>query len=150
MNFQENKSFKKKLPTLPKVFLTERQLCDLELILNGGFSPLEGFLHPTLLVRRFAIRSNRSFGENSLFCEEASPPPSELSGRPQSEPYPLPVRQDRHCTSGSPPPALSPSKSRRLTCRSYFWPFCCRPRGRARPAAKSPSEKPALSLQSCL
>ncbi|KKS70647.1 MAG: Sulfate adenylyltransferase [Candidatus Daviesbacteria bacterium GW2011_GWA2_42_7] len=45
MNFQENKSFKKKLPTLPKVFLTERQLCDLELILNGGFSPLEGFLN---------------------------------------------------------------------------------------------------------
>ncbi|KAJ1834793.1 Sulfate adenylyltransferase [Coemansia sp. RSA 2711] len=30
--------------TLPYVTLTERQLCDLELILNGGFSPLEGFL----------------------------------------------------------------------------------------------------------
>ncbi|KAJ1884514.1 Sulfate adenylyltransferase, partial [Kickxella alabastrina] len=30
--------------TLPSVTLTERQLCDLELILNGGFSPLEGFL----------------------------------------------------------------------------------------------------------
>ncbi|KAJ2722838.1 Sulfate adenylyltransferase [Coemansia sp. Benny D115] len=29
---------------LPAVTLTERQLCDLELILNGGFSPLEGFL----------------------------------------------------------------------------------------------------------
>ncbi|KAJ2442124.1 Sulfate adenylyltransferase [Coemansia sp. RSA 2424] len=29
--------------TLPHVVLTERQLCDLELILNGGFSPLEGF-----------------------------------------------------------------------------------------------------------
>ena len=28
--------------TLPAVVLTERQLCDLELILNGGFSPLEG------------------------------------------------------------------------------------------------------------
>jgi sulfate adenylyltransferase len=27
---------------LPALVLTERQLCDLELILNGGFSPLEG------------------------------------------------------------------------------------------------------------
>ncbi|GAA5837851.1 hypothetical protein JCM11251_004677 [Rhodosporidiobolus azoricus] len=29
---------------LPDIRLTERQLCDLELILNGGFSPLEGFM----------------------------------------------------------------------------------------------------------
>ena len=28
--------------TLPAITLTERQLCDLELILSGGFSPLEG------------------------------------------------------------------------------------------------------------
>lgn len=27
------------------LFLTERQLCDIELILNGGFSPLKGFLN---------------------------------------------------------------------------------------------------------
>ena len=27
---------------LPAVLLTERQLCDLELVMNGGFSPLEG------------------------------------------------------------------------------------------------------------
>ncbi|KAI0458513.1 putative sulfate adenylyltransferase [Xylaria acuta] len=31
--------------SLPAVVLTERQLCDLELILNGGFSPLEGFMN---------------------------------------------------------------------------------------------------------
>ncbi|KAH8551254.1 sulfate adenylyltransferase [Umbelopsis sp. PMI_123] len=30
---------------LPSLELTDRQLCDLELILNGGFSPLEGFLN---------------------------------------------------------------------------------------------------------
>ncbi|KAI9655749.1 MAG: Sulfate adenylyltransferase [Bathelium mastoideum] len=30
---------------LPAVVLNERQLCDLELILNGGFSPLEGFMN---------------------------------------------------------------------------------------------------------
>ncbi|KAI6046047.1 hypothetical protein EDC04DRAFT_2631713 [Pisolithus marmoratus] len=31
--------------TLRDLTLTERQLCDLELILNGGFSPLEGFMN---------------------------------------------------------------------------------------------------------
>lgn len=31
--------------TLKDIVLTERQLCDLELILSGGFSPLEGFLN---------------------------------------------------------------------------------------------------------
>ncbi|KAF8628916.1 hypothetical protein AX15_003694 [Amanita polypyramis BW_CC] len=30
---------------LPDITLTERQLCDLELITNGGFSPLEGFMN---------------------------------------------------------------------------------------------------------
>ena len=33
-----------KAATLPKLVLTDRQLCDLELLLVGGFSPLEGFL----------------------------------------------------------------------------------------------------------
>ena len=32
--------------SLPAVYLTERQLCDLELIMNGGFSPLEGTFSP--------------------------------------------------------------------------------------------------------
>jgi sulfate adenylyltransferase len=31
---------------LPAIVLTERQLCDIELILNGGFSPLEGLPLP--------------------------------------------------------------------------------------------------------
>ncbi|KAH9176390.1 hypothetical protein EDB89DRAFT_1846392 [Lactarius sanguifluus] len=30
--------------TLADIVLSERQLCDLELIINGGFSPLEGFM----------------------------------------------------------------------------------------------------------
>jgi sulfate adenylyltransferase len=30
--------------TLPSLVLSERQVCDLELLLNGGFSPLDGFL----------------------------------------------------------------------------------------------------------
>ena len=36
---------------LPAIVLTERQLCDLELIMSGGFSPLEGLLRfPYLCV----------------------------------------------------------------------------------------------------
>jgi sulfate adenylyltransferase len=31
--------------TINSIVLTERQLCDLELIISGGFSPLEGFLN---------------------------------------------------------------------------------------------------------
>ncbi|KAI5120343.1 hypothetical protein M0805_009418 [Coniferiporia weirii] len=31
--------------SLKDIVLTERQLCDLELIMNGGFSPLEGFMN---------------------------------------------------------------------------------------------------------
>ena len=31
--------------SLPDIALTERHLCDLELIVNGGFSPLEGFMN---------------------------------------------------------------------------------------------------------
>ena len=36
---------KKKAVKLSSLTLNERQLCDLELILNGGFSPLKSFLN---------------------------------------------------------------------------------------------------------
>jgi sulfate adenylyltransferase len=40
------KSLAAEAETLPAIVLSERQLCDLELILSGGFSPLEGlFAH---------------------------------------------------------------------------------------------------------
>ncbi|KAI0093309.1 ATP-sulfurylase [Irpex rosettiformis] len=38
-------SLKAEASTLSDITLTERQLCDLELILNGGFSPLESFMN---------------------------------------------------------------------------------------------------------
>lgn len=55
--------------TLPALTLTERQLCDLELIVTGGFSPLEGMCcsasdearlghsSEVFLLLRFAYRS---------------------------------------------------------------------------------------------
>lgn len=39
--------------TLPALVLSERHLCDLELILNGGFSPLEGMSYCICLQSQF-------------------------------------------------------------------------------------------------
>lgn len=36
------RELEKEAEGLSAIVLTERQLCDLELIMNGGFSPLEG------------------------------------------------------------------------------------------------------------
>lgn len=38
-------TYQSKLTTMPSHTLTQRQLCDLELLLNGGFSPLKGFMN---------------------------------------------------------------------------------------------------------
>ncbi|OCH95152.1 ATP-sulfurylase [Obba rivulosa] len=40
-----HQNLKAEAASLPDIVLTERQLCDLELIINGGFSPLEGFMN---------------------------------------------------------------------------------------------------------
>ena len=44
MNDQSKDILKKKSINYPSWVLTDRQICDLEMILNGGFSPLGGFL----------------------------------------------------------------------------------------------------------
>jgi len=41
-----NKQLAAEAETLPAIVLSERQLCDLELLLSGGFSPLEGMSIP--------------------------------------------------------------------------------------------------------
>lgn len=38
-------AYKKLAQRLPSLILSQRQLCDLELILNGGFDPLDGFMN---------------------------------------------------------------------------------------------------------
>ncbi|CAJ0640624.1 8012_t:CDS:1, partial [Entrophospora sp. SA101] len=40
----KQQELKNESETLSSIILSERQLCDLELIMNGGFSPLEGFM----------------------------------------------------------------------------------------------------------
>ena len=37
-----HKELAEEAAALPAILLTERQLCDIELIVSGGFSPLEG------------------------------------------------------------------------------------------------------------
>ncbi|CAG8602694.1 8387_t:CDS:2 [Diversispora eburnea] len=49
---------------LPFIYLTDRQLCDLELIMNGGFSPLEGFMNKVdyqSVVRTLRLKSGILF-----------------------------------------------------------------------------------------
>jgi ATP sulfurylase (sulfate adenylyltransferase) len=42
---QEKKALWQEISQLPRITLTDRQLYDLELLLNGSFSPLQGFLN---------------------------------------------------------------------------------------------------------
>ena len=46
---------------LPAIVLTERQLCDLELIMSGGFSPLEGLSKILLLFSEKAVTLSAFF-----------------------------------------------------------------------------------------
>ncbi|CAN6654043.1 sulfate adenylyltransferase [Trichomonascus vanleenenianus] len=50
--------------SLRDITLTERQLCDLELIMNGGFSPLEGFMSEKDYT---GVRDNMRLADGTLF-----------------------------------------------------------------------------------
>ncbi|KAJ9115004.1 Sulfate adenylyltransferase [Naganishia vaughanmartiniae] len=50
--------------TLKDIVLTERHLCDLELICNGGFSPLEGFMNEADYK---GVRDNLRLTDGNLF-----------------------------------------------------------------------------------
>ena len=67
--------------TLPALVLTERQLCDLELILNGGFSPLEGFMNE---ADYNGVVENLRLADGALFsmpiCLDISPKQVEALG----------------------------------------------------------------------
>ena len=55
----QQKELEAEAEKLPAIVLTERQLCDLELIMNGAFSPLEGpwSLFYKLLLLRFSPKT---------------------------------------------------------------------------------------------
>jgi len=64
----------KESESLPAIVLNERQLCDLELILNGGFSPLEGFMNEqdyNGVVKDLRLKSGALF--SMPICLDASP-----------------------------------------------------------------------------
>ncbi len=44
ISLEKIKEYKNKSATLTSLVLSDRQLCDIELIMNGGFAPLSGFL----------------------------------------------------------------------------------------------------------
>ena len=44
-NTSQSKKYKNQAVNYDSWTLTDRQLCDLELILNGAFSPLDGFMN---------------------------------------------------------------------------------------------------------
>lgn len=88
-HYQRNKN----LVNLPRITLTSRQLCDLELLCNGGFAPLKGFLNkkdyesvvqnmrlangsvwPIPVVLDVADKKNYKVGSEVLLCDEYNKP----------------------------------------------------------------------------
>ena len=54
-DFSKHDALAAEAERLPAIVLTERQLCDLELIMNGGFSPLEGLFDPSSKSTRLLL-----------------------------------------------------------------------------------------------
>lgn len=61
----KHKELEEEAESLPAIVLTERQLCDLELIISGGFSPLEGTLHMRFTIFNMSKSTLRLSGNSS-------------------------------------------------------------------------------------
>ena len=87
---------------LPAVVLTERQLCDLELILTGGFSPLEG-----TQPRKFSLASGHVIAA-SVLCYAGMSASEGLLRPPATRPASQPVQKPAAPVS-SPPTRQCPA-----------------------------------------
>ena len=82
--------------SLPSLALTERHLCDLELIMNGGFSPLEGFMNQKDYERSAfkPAMTDLQFNDDCLQTASETPSawqmvPSLLCPSPSTSPRPV-------------------------------------------------------------
>jgi sulfate adenylyltransferase len=106
---------KKESQHFPSVTLTQRQLCDLELLMNGAFSPLHGFMtrevyESVLETMRLPLQKNSS---------NAAPSPLTGEGGDGGERHP-------RLTPSHPHPNPPPSRGRELSQRfpdGLLWPM---------------------------
>lgn len=69
-----HKELEEEAESLPAIVLSERQLCDLELIISGGFSPLEGRSCYLIFVGQFYGPFTSTCNSFPIFLEEKRNP----------------------------------------------------------------------------
>ena len=88
--------------SFPEWDLTHRQLCDVELLLNGGFSPLEGFLTQADYER---VRDDMRLADGTLWPIPITLDVSEafaeqVAGASADQPVSIALRDAEHCLIG--------------------------------------------------